>query len=165
MRVCCLWGGGATGQARGLPLRDCLGIAVSVGGGARAGTRPAPTGLFGGLLWGGGATGQAQGLPLRDCWGVAVSGAVARKGRHKACPYRDHGGWLRGTTWVGDRWHSQHARYTAPTWHGVWGALRGESPRTREGRRPDRPELQWISGSVVRNDGACSVRGGEVALA
>ena len=26
---------------------------------------------------------------------------------------------------------------------GVEGALRGRSPRTREGRRPDRPELQW----------------------
>ena len=24
------------------------------------------------------------------------------------------------------------------------GALRGESPRTREGRRPDRTELQWL---------------------
>ena len=60
-------------------------------------------------------------------------------GRHKACPYRGHGRWLRGTTWVSDRWYRQHARYTAPTWHGVWGALRGESPRTREGRRPDRP--------------------------
>ena len=66
-----------------------------------------------------------------------------RVGRHKACPYRGHGGRLRGTKWVGDRWHRQQARYTAPTWHGVWGALRGESPRTREGRRPDRTELQW----------------------
>ena len=45
--------------------------------------------------------------------------------------------------WVSERWYRQHARYTAPTWHGVWGALRGESPRTREGRRPDRTELQW----------------------
>ena len=31
------------------------------------------------------------------------------------------------------------------------GALRGESPRTREGRRPDRPELQW---SVISGQGS-----------
>ena len=36
------------------------------------------------------------------------------------------------------------------------GALRGESPRTREGRRPDRTELQW---SVVRDDGTCAAWG------
>ena len=63
----------------------------------------------------------------------------ARVGRHKACPYRGHDGRLRGMTWVGDRWHRQYAGDATPTWHGVWGALRGESPRTREGRRPDRP--------------------------
>ncbi len=66
-----------------------------------------------------------------------------RVGRHKACPYRGHGGRLRGTTWVGDRRYRQYGGDAAPTWHGVGGALRGESPRTREGRRPDRTELQW----------------------
>ena len=70
-----------------------------------------------------------------------------RVGRHKAWPYRGHGGRLRGKTWVGDRWHRQHAGDAATSWHGVRGALRGESPRTREGRRPDRTELQW---SVIR---------------
>ena len=64
-------------------------------------------------------------------------------GRHKACPYGGHGGRIRGTGWVGDRWHRQYTGDATPTWHGVRGALRGESPRTREGRRPDRPELQW----------------------
>ncbi len=70
-----------------------------------------------------------------------------RVGRHKACPYRGHGVVLRGTTWVGDRWPRQYADDAAPKWHGVRGALRGESPRTREGRRPDRPTAvdseQW----------------------
>ena len=70
------------------------------------------------------------------------SNVGVRVGRHKACPYRGHGGRLRGTTRVGDRWHRQYAGDAAPTWHGVWGALRGESPRTRKGRRPDRTELQ-----------------------
>ena len=46
------------------------------------------------------------------------------------------------------------------------GALRGESPRTREGRRPDRTTAvvrgQW---SVVRGDGAWSARGCEFDLA
>ena len=80
---------GAGGQARGLPLRDLLGdrshlgwaqegrheacpygifwgIAATLGGRRRAGTRPAPTGSFGGLQppWVG-AGGQARGLPLR----------------------------------------------------------------------------------------------------
>ena len=55
------------GQAQGLPLRkrrgDCGG---RVGGGARAGTRPAPTG-------------EARGLQRPCGW--------RREGRHKACPY------------------------------------------------------------------------------
>ncbi len=76
-----------------------------------------------------------------------------RVGRHKACPYRGHGGRFRGTTWVGDRWHRQHAGDAAPTWHGVRGALRGESPRTREGRRPDRTTAvvsdQWSEGTAL----------------
>ena len=82
-----------------------------------------------------------------------------RVGRHKACPYLSHGGRLRGTTREGGRWHRQYAGDAAPTWHGVWGALRGESPRTREGRRPDRPT------TVVRGDGACDARGYDLALA
>ncbi len=110
----------------------------------RAGTRPAPTGTLGGIA---SALGQAH------------------EGRHKACPYRGHGGRFRGTTWVGDRWHRLYAGDAAPTWHGVRGALRGESPRTREGRRPDRTTAvvggQW---SVGRGNGTCSGRGRELAL-
>ena len=69
----------------------------------------------------------------------APSNFGERVGRHKACPYRGHGGRLGGTMWVGDRWHRQYAGDAAPTWHGVGGAaLRGGTPRTREGRRPDR---------------------------
>ncbi len=109
----------------------------------------------------GGQVKQAGGCSSYLGWGwsggefmTAVAEIVCRTfigealGRHKACPYGDHGGRLRGTTWVGDRWHRQYAGDAAPTWQGVGGALRGESPRTREGRRPDRPELQWsvISG-------------------
>jgi len=32
-------------------------------------------------------------------------------------------------------------------WSSQGGALRGRSPCTREGRRPDRPELQWSGAS------------------
>ena len=74
---------------------------------------------------------------------VQLSGRVrsnlgVRVVRHKACPYRGHGGRLGGATWVGDRCYRQYAGDAAPTRHGVRGALRGEAPRTREGRRPDR---------------------------
>ena len=83
-----------------------------------------------------------------------------RVGRHKACPYRGHGGRFRGTTWVGERRRRQYAGDAAPTWHGVGGALRGESPRTREGRRPDRTTAvvggQW---SVLSGWGSIGFRG------
>ena len=83
-----------------------------------------------------------------------------RVGRHKAWPYRGHGGRLRGKTWVGDRWHRQHAGDAATTRHGVRGALRGESPRTREGRRPDRTTaVVSDQGSVVRGGSPCLARG------
>ena len=103
-------------------------------------------------------------------WGTVVAGRGGvqssfgvRVGRHKACPYRGHGGRIRGTTRVGARWHRQYAGDSAPTWHGVWGALRGESPRTREGRRPDRPEGQFLVGSfwflVLGGEGALGLGG------
>ncbi len=61
--------------------------------------------------------GQAQGLPLPLC-------AV--------------GGRLRGTTRVSDRRHRRNAGVEAPTWHGLQGALRGESP-PHEGGPQARP--------------------------
>ena len=46
------------------------------------------------------------------------------------------------------------------------GALRGESPRTREGRRPDRTTAGVRGeGSGIRGDGACAVWGRESDLA
>ena len=40
------------------------------------------------------------------------------------------------------QWLSQPFLLSTTVGH-TKGALRGESPRTSEGRRPDRPELQW----------------------
>ncbi len=83
--------------------------------GNRADTRPAPTGRFG---------------------GGAANVQAACEGRHKACPY-----WI---GWGGLNTGRCRNRSGCPGRSGMrWGALRGESPRTREGRRPDRTELQW----------------------
>ena len=72
--VCNRRGGGARGQAQGLPLLDRLaGFATAVGVAAR---------------------GQAQGLPpTGSLGGIATAVGVAHEGRHKACPY--------GITWGG----------------------------------------------------------------
>ena len=66
-----------------------------------------------------------------------------RVGRPCACPYRGHGVRLRGTTWVGDRWHRHYAGDAAPTWHGVWGALQGNPPAQG---RAEGPTAQNCSG-------------------
>ena len=84
-------------------------------------------------------------------WGTGAVQFWGEGGRHKACPYGGHGGRLGGTMWLGDRRNGQYAGDAAPTWHGVGGALRGESPRT---------ELQ---GSVVSGQWSVRLRnaGGE----
>ncbi len=109
--------------------------------GRATGTRPAPASTpkrvqpdsgVGVVWWGlhadggwncqpslGRGTGQARGLPLR--WS------------------------RRSLTWgrrVGPQVSLGRNDRTLGGGSGVRGALRGESPRTREGRRPERPELQ-----------------------
>ena len=66
-----------------------------------------------------------------------------RVGRHKDCPYRGHGGRLRGTRWVGDRRHRQDAGDAAPTWHGVGGRCGGNPPAQG---RAEGPTAQNCSG-------------------
>ena len=122
-----------------------------------AGTRPAPTGLG---AWKGTVSrvrGQAQGRPYRA--GARGKGRCrAYVGRHKACPYRAGArGKGRCRAYVGrhkagtqgdlmglaGRGRARHGRlgtcyeYQDPVdeaRHGLGGALRGRSPRTREGR-------------------------------
>ena len=153
--------GGARAGTRPAPTGSVWGCWRRRRDGGRAGTRPAPTGIQryrdASRIWGG--CGQAQGLPLqafddsgmRPRFGVGV-------GRHKACPYGDseipgcvpdlggrgqaqglplwgvdgNGGrgpaklFQMGTWWKID---TRSARHVVGE-----GALRGRSPRTREGR-------------------------------
>ena len=92
---------------------------------------------------------------------------VEREGRHKACPYRGRGGRLRGTTWVGDRWHRQYAGDAAPTWHGVEGGVAGGIPPHKGGpkARPHRTAVVSDQWSVVRGGGTCADWGRELAFA
>ena len=105
-----------------------------------AGTRPAPT--VGQaqdlpLQW---SIGQAQDLPLQ--WSVGQAQGLPLQwsvGQAQACPYSG----ARAGTRPGNTGRCLN-RSNCPRRSGTRrGALRGESPRTREGRRPDRPKLQW----------------------
>ena len=68
--------------------------------------------------------------------GRVQSNIGVKVGRQKACPYRGHGGRRRGAN---------------VAW--CLGGVAGESPRTREGRRPDRPNAvisrQWSEGTAL----------------
>ena len=81
------------------------------------------------------------------------------RARHKACPYGGHGGRLRGTMWVSERWYRQHARYTAPTWHGVGGRCGGNPPAQGRAEGPT-AQLQWsvISGQWSEGTALALVR-------
>ena len=66
-----------------------------------------------------------------------------QEGRYEACPCRDLMGLARcglaSFSRLDTRHHCRHPVVQTCCWR---GALRGGTPRTREGRRPDRPELQ-----------------------
>ena len=121
----------ARGQAQGLPLRgrrgDCKG---RVGGDARAGTRPAPTGAVWGLRWpcGSRRQGRHKACPYRSGVGIAVAVWVAAPGQAQGLPLQercgDCGGRVGGDARAGTR--------PAPTGV-VWG-LRRPCGWRREGR-------------------------------
>ena len=91
-------------------------------------------------------TGPNTALGMQSNFGVRV-------GRHKACPYRGHGGRLRGTTRMGDRRHRQYAGDAAPTWHDVGGGRCGGSPPAQGRAEGPTAQLQWtvISGQRRRH--------------
>ena len=126
------------GRHKACPYGGVLGDGGGVAGcGARAGTRPAPTGVY----WGDGgggtrrggvvARGQAQGLPLRGRFGGLGrrGGGIVARGQAQGLPLRDgFGGWgKRGGLW-------QEGRHKAGTYGGVLGGWGSRGGLWREGR-------------------------------
>ena len=126
------------GRHEACPYRGGLG-GDCAGGGARAGTRPAPTGGVWAEIARVAGRGQAQGLPLRGIWaeiarvagrgqaqGLPLPGGFGRRrrgwrgeGRHEACPYR---GGLGGDCAGGG---ARAGTRPAPTGGGLGGPYRG----------------------------------------